>query len=55
MLRQAEKKIDLRRYHTISAFLQMTKARSEDISKDGTSILNLLKKLLVSANTSVPF
>ena len=31
----------------------MTISRSEDISKDDTSILNLLKKLLVSANTSV--
>ena len=36
-------------------FWQMTIARSEDINKDDTSILNLFKELLVSANTSVQF
>ena len=36
-------------------FWHMTIARSADISKDDTSILNLYKKLLVSANTSVEF
>ena len=36
-------------------FWQMTIARSEDINKDDASILNLFKKLLVSANTSVQF
>ena len=30
-------------------------ARSEDISKDDTSIFNLFKILLVSVNTSVQF
>ena len=33
----------------------MTIARSEGINEDDTSILNLLKKLLVSANTLVQF
>ena len=33
----------------------MAIARSGNLSKDDTSILNLLKKLLVSANTSVQF
>ena len=36
-------------------FDKMTIARSEDIIKDDTSILNLFKILLVSANTSVQF
>ena len=36
-------------------FWQMTIARNEDNSKDDTSILNMLNKLLVSANTSVQF
>ena len=36
-------------------FLTMTIARSEDINKGDTSILNLFKELLVSANTSVQF
>ena len=34
-------------------FWQMTMAQSDDINKDDRSILNLFKKLLVSANTSV--
>ena len=33
----------------------MNIARSGDINKDDTSILNLFKKLLVSANTPVQF
>ena len=33
----------------------MTIARCEETNKDDTSILNLLKKRLVSANTSVQF
>ena len=36
-------------------FWQMTIARSEDINKDDIAILNLLKKLLVSANTWYSF
>ena len=37
--------MDLIRYHMISEiFLTMTITRSEDINKDDTSILNLLKK-----------
>ena len=34
-------------------FWQIIIARNEDINKDDTSIVNLFKKLLVSANTSV--
>ena len=45
--------MDFRRY---SKYIrQMTIARSEDINKDDISILNLFKKLLVSANTLVHF
>ena len=36
-------------------FWQMTIARSKDVNKDDTSILNLFKKLLFSANTSWQF
>ena len=36
-------------------FWQMTITRSEDINKDDTSISNLFKQLLDSANTSVQF
>ena len=45
--------MDLRQYHTICEIL-LTKshiALNEDINKDDTSISNLFKKLLVSANT----
>ena len=56
MLSKGAKRIDLRRYHMISEFfLLMTIARSDHINKDDTSILNLFKKLLASANTSVQF
>ena len=51
------KKKDLRQYYSNYEviFWQMTSSWNEDINKDGTCLLNLLTKLLVSANTSVQF